>query len=89
MPEYKVGSIGTGYREDYDELVICPRCQDNLLPQGYPGAISRIDNETEICSPCGTDEGMRDYFDGVDMTMTTDKWPVNLRYHLHFRNESK
>lgn len=35
----------------------CPRC-DGLIPSEedagkYAGAISRLDNETEICSRCG------------------------------------
>jgi hypothetical protein len=28
----------------------------------YPGAISRKDNKTEICSQCGEDEAMEDFF---------------------------
>lgn len=35
------------------EEKVCPRCGNNII--GYP-AISRYDNETEICSDCGTDE---------------------------------
>jgi len=44
----------------------CPRCGEgipNNLQRGmYPGALSRTDNKTEICSPCGTDEAMEDFF---------------------------
>jgi hypothetical protein len=40
----------------------------------YPGALSRLDNETEICSACGTDEAMQDYFKGGITPM--DVWPV-------------
>lgn len=40
----------------------CPRCggfiPNNLEPGAYPGAISRLDNETEICSSCGVDEAI-------------------------------
>jgi hypothetical protein len=40
----------------------CPRCGGGIpnTPQRgeYPGALSRVDNETEICSACGLDEGM-------------------------------
>lgn len=36
--------------------VICPRCK--LPIYGYP-ALSRIDNTTEICSSCGTEEALR------------------------------
>ena len=41
---------------------ICPRCDgfipSNLTPGRYPGAISRTDNKTEICSDCGHEEAM-------------------------------
>lgn len=48
---------------------ICPRCATNWIPCNehpgeYPGAISRADNETEICSACGNDEAMQDYTQG-------------------------
>lgn len=49
-----------------DTKPICPRCggfiPNSLHPGAYPGAISRVDNKTEICSPCGTDEALEDYF---------------------------
>lgn len=35
----------------------CPRCLEPL-PKGYPGAISRHDNKTEICSACGLMEAI-------------------------------
>lgn len=42
----------------------CPRCGGGIPNDArrgeYIGALSRIDNETEICSACGTDEAMRD-----------------------------
>ena len=48
---------------------ICPRCQTDWIPNNnqpgaYPGAISRADNKTEICSACGADEAIKDYCDG-------------------------
>ena len=47
---------------------ICPRCEgfipNNEWPGANPGALSRLDNKTEICSACGTDEAMEDYLDG-------------------------
>lgn len=49
------------FRTDYLQLLRCPRCQWNLLPMGYPGALSRRDNETELCSNCGTIEGLEDW----------------------------
>ena len=46
---------------------ICPRCEINYIPNNetpgaYPGALSRVDNKTEICSDCGVDEALADYF---------------------------
>ena len=42
----------------------CPIC--GVTTTEYP-AISRVDNETEICSMCGTIEALRDYYkDKVD-----------------------
>lgn len=45
---------------------ICPRCQNyipnNETPGAYMGALSRVDNKTEICSPCGEEEAWEDYF---------------------------
>lgn len=40
----------------------CPRC-DQPVPNAqhagqYPGALSRFDNETYICSSCGSSEAM-------------------------------
>jgi ribosomal protein S27AE len=44
----------------------CPRCGEgipNNLQRGqYPGALSRTDNKTEICSDCGTQEALEDFF---------------------------
>lgn len=44
---------------------ICPNCggyiPNNETPGAYMGALSRRDNETEICSDCGTREAMEDY----------------------------
>lgn len=44
---------------------VCPRCEgyipSNLTPGRYPGAISRVDNKTEVCSDCGREEAMSIY----------------------------
>lgn len=46
----------------------CPRCGGSipnaLTPGAYPGALSRVDNKTEICSECGTLEALEDYSNG-------------------------
>lgn len=43
---------------------ICPACggfiPNNKTPGAYPGALSRKDNKTEICSQCGVDEALFD-----------------------------
>ena len=40
----------------------CPRCHgfipNNETPGAHMGALSRLDNETEICSDCGTAEAL-------------------------------
>lgn len=40
----------------------CPRCSGPVpsaaMPGAYPGALSRYDNETYICSACGSEEAM-------------------------------
>lgn len=46
----------------------CPRCgsgiPNNFLRGQYPGALSRVDNRTEICSDCGTEEAMEQWQTG-------------------------
>ena len=43
----------------------CPRCgggiPNSAHPGAYPGALSRWDNQTEVCSGCGSDEAMAQY----------------------------
>lgn len=47
---------------------ICPRCNggipNNERIGEYCGALSRLDNATEICSECGEDEAMQEYLFG-------------------------
>jgi hypothetical protein len=44
---------------------ICPICghyvPNDATPGEYPGALSRRDNKTEICSDCGTREAFEDF----------------------------
>lgn len=62
----------------------CPRCvthdwiPNNTEPGKYPGAISRADNATEICSACGEDEALKDFFDGGCEPL--EAWPVARTY---------
>lgn len=58
----------------YTEELKCPRC-DHLIPNDdqpgeFPGAVSRLDNATEICSVCGVDEAVGN---GVVRRV---RWPV-------------
>lgn len=47
------------------KLPVCPRCEgyipNNETPGLYPGAVSRLDNKTEICSACGQEEALQDW----------------------------
>jgi len=57
---------------------ICPRCNGpipNLESWGkYPGALSRTDNKTEICSECGVDEAHKQYAGRLE---PQSEWAVN------------
>lgn len=58
---------------------ICPRCLGdvpNTLHKGeYPGALSRVDNATEICSDCGSDEAMTQ-FANKGLLQPISAWPL-------------
>lgn len=73
--------------EFWPNVVWCPRCwKDGFVPYdasdkepayaaGFtPPALSRMDNETYICSACGQDEAMRDYT--RQPPIPPDDWPV-------------
>jgi len=59
---------------------VCPTCggyiPNNHTPGAYPGALSRKDNQTEICSACGTAEALAGYIrhEYVDTTETVAGW---------------
>lgn len=42
----------------------CPRCGDHYR-RCYP-ALSRVDNKTSVCSDCGTEEALEDYWGDGD-----------------------
>ncbi len=47
-----------------DQRGICPRCEKERLWIGENkalNALSRSDNKTYVCSPCGRDEAIKDY----------------------------
>jgi hypothetical protein len=45
---------------------------NNLTPGLYPGAISRLDNETEICSECGQKEAINNFTDQLEEKLTSN-----------------
>lgn len=62
---------------------VCPRCKFNWIPNNrtpgeYPGAISRADNETEICSDCGVDEAVMQFTEG--RIIPVEEWGVDITY---------
>jgi hypothetical protein len=58
----------------------CPRCRvSDLAEVQAQNALSRFDSGLYICSPCGEDEAVRDFFDGF-RRMEPCEWPVRTRY---------
>lgn len=57
----------------------CPRCgggiPNNERRGEYPGALSRTDNDTYVCSQCGQDEAIETMMDGAPMPQS--EWKVN------------
>lgn len=52
-----------------NEIKDCPHCGEPIPSREhagmYAGAISRIDNKTEICSACGSREGLSEHFNNT------------------------
>jgi hypothetical protein len=61
------------------DSIICPRCTgfipNDETPGAYPGATSRTDNTTEVCSSCGSQEGMESFVNGKPMPQ--EMWACN------------
>jgi hypothetical protein len=57
---------------------VCPRCEGAIPNAGwpgmFPGAISRYDNRTEICSDCGLEEAVAEW-QGEALVGPTE-WPL-------------
>lgn len=57
----------------------CPRCgggiPNDINIGAYPGALSRTDNKTEICSECGTLEALEQMLTGQPHSQ--DTWVSN------------
>ena len=60
---------------------MCPRCggyiPNNVTPGEYPGALSRTDNRTEICSNCGTAEALEQFGSPERACMPQEDWKIN------------
>lgn len=65
---------------DNKEQFRCPRCSgyipNNIDIGAYCGAISRLDNTTEICSDCGSEEAIENYLNGSirDWRLTSTRY---------------
>lgn len=63
------------------ESLVCPRClgfiPNNATPGAYPGATSRTDDETEVCSECGTEEAMEVF--SIGSSTRQSLWPCTRR----------
>lgn len=55
------------------EGMVCPRCE--AVFDCYP-ALSRVDNKTNICSPCGTREAFWDFHYRGEMPMPPVNEPI-------------
>lgn len=58
-------NLETIENKDWRQKYACPKC-NGLIPSkdnvgAYPGALSRADNLTEICSDCGVAEAIADF----------------------------
>lgn len=55
-------------------LPICPKCKNyipnNESPGEYPGAMSRLDSNIEICSDCGVQEALEVFARHLKITET-------------------
>jgi hypothetical protein len=54
-----------GEKKTKSQFRECPRCTHFIpnddTPGAYPGAVSRLDDSTEICSDCGVEEALLQY----------------------------
>ena len=57
------------------DINTCPRCGEKRMNENTArNALSRTDNKTYICSPCGTAEGMEDWDCRL---LPQDFWVIN------------
>jgi len=78
---------GFSYTTEGLNKMICPRCNSSQIPNNetpgaYPGALSRADNKTEICSRCGSHEAAEAYYNfayGIPENVTPiSQWPMQV-----------
>lgn len=67
------------FRTPEERSLLCPRCRANAYAWGRnggarPPALSRVDDKTYVCEPCGTDEALREWI-GLALP-GKDQWPV-------------
>jgi hypothetical protein len=59
---------------------VCPRCghfiPNDEQPGLFPGARSRADNATEVCSECGTHEALQQHYSEERACTPISQWPV-------------
>ena len=72
----------TDCREGVSAHALCPRCERRVLGR-FP-ALSRVDDATPICSPCGTDEALHDLIGSPlgSRAWVISDWPVPKVYDL-------
>lgn len=69
-------------RDTVSTNLTCPRCgKDTMHPEPVRNARSRVDNETLICSPCGTHEALID-FHSQGKPMTKELWAETIKTRL-------
>lgn len=58
------------------DMRTCPRCHQ-VEDLRFP-ALSRADNRTEICPPCGTEEALEAFLSPTGVT-PAEEWPTGRR----------
>lgn len=61
----------------WDHWTRCPRCGEMVEPPHFP-ALSRTNNRSYICAPCGYDEGLKAHFGTLERRSA---WPVERTWH--------
>lgn len=56
---------------------VCPSCEENCFESGH-GALSREDNETEVCNSCGAEEAA----DALEMHQAFKQRKRDLAYEI-------